>query len=194
MVTREKTYTVDEYYALMEAREDDTRYELVEGYLVEMPPPRPINAHIAMLIGTFLTVFVLENDLGYTFGADGGYELSVKDVRIPDVSFVAKDRIITDTMLNLIPGAPDLAVEVISPSETAKSIKDKTQAYFDGGAKVVWIIYPDDKFAEVRTPTDTGFQAVTIDIDGVLTAEPVLPDFELPLSKIFPKIDPKQDV
>jgi Uma2 family endonuclease len=186
MVIREQTYTADEFYALMEARDDDLRFELIEGTIVEMAPPKSINSHIAHKIGMYLGLYVEENDLGYVFGADGGFALTATDVRIPDTSFVAKERI-QGKMPDLIPGAPDLAVEVISPSETPVSINDKAQLYFDTGAKVVWIIYPDDKQAEIRTPSEEGYHVIPVGIDDNLHAKSVLPDFELPLNKIFPK-------
>ena len=186
MVIRDKTYTADEFYALMAERDDDLRFELVEGYIVEMAPPRSINSRIALKIGSYLNIFAEEHDLGYVFGADVGYILSPGDVRIPDASFVAKARV-QGNFPDLITGAPDLAVEVIIPSETTASINEKTRLYLNSGAYVVWIIYPDDRFAEIRTASKTGFHVETIDIDGALTASAVLPDFELPLSKIFPK-------
>lgn len=185
MVIRDKTYTVDEYYMLMEARQDDKRFELVEGYMVEMPPPRWINSRIARQIAMYLGLYVEENDLGDVLGADGGYVLSPGDVRIPDVSFIAQDRIPEELPKNPN-GSPDLAVEVISPSETAGSINEKTRLYLETGAQVVWIIYPDEEFAEIRTLADNGFHVETVDKNGVLTAKSVLPDFELPMSKLFP--------
>jgi Uma2 family endonuclease len=189
MVIRDRTYTVDEFYALMEERNDDRRFELVEGYMVEMAPPKSINSYIALKVGMYLGLHVEENGLGYVFGADGGFALSATDVRIPDASFVAKERI-QGKMPDLIPNAPDLAVEVISPSETPASVNEKTRLYFETGSKVVWIIYPDDRFAEIRTPSDKGFHVIPIGIGGNLHAQSVLPDFELPLSKVFPKSQP----
>lgn len=193
MVIREKIYTADEFYVLMEARDDDRRFELVEGYIVEMAPPKSINSYIALKVGMYLGLHVEENDLGYVFGADGGFALSATDVRIPDASFVAKERI-QGKMPDLIPNAPDLAVEVILPSETPASINEKTRLYFETGAKVVWIIYPDDRLAEIRTPSDEGFYVILVGIDDNLHAKSVLPNFELPLSKVFPKPQPTEEI
>ena len=192
MVIREKAYTVDEYYAWMEERDDDMRFELIEGRIVEMAPPRNINSYIAGRVVFYLTLYDEENNLGYTFGADGGFALSSNDVCIPDASFVAKERIQGD-ISNLTPGAPDLAVEVISPSETSASINEKTRFYLETGGKVVWVIYPDERFAEIRTPSDKGFHVETVAFDDVLKAESVLPDFELPLNKVLPKIQSTQE-
>jgi len=188
MVAREKTYTVEAFYAFVADYDDDTRFELVNGTIVEMAPPRSINSYIAMLIGIHLGTYVVENDLGYVFGADGGFVLQAGDVRVPDASFVAKARI-TGTMPKWIEGAPDLAIEVISPSESSTSISNKTHLYFETGAKVVWLIHPDDKFAEVCIGTDEGYRVSRIEADGILTAPDVLPEFELPLSKILPAPD-----
>lgn len=192
MVIRDKIITASEFYTLMEERDDDRRFELVEGTIIEMAPPKSINSYIALKVGMYLGLYVEENDLGYVFGADGGFALSATDVRIPDASFVAKARI-QGKMPDLIPNAPDLAVEVISPSETPASINEKTRLYFDTGAKAVWIIYPDNHLAEIRTPSDEGFHVITVGIDDNLRAKSVLPDFELPLRKIFPNSLPTQE-
>jgi len=192
MVIRDKTYTVEEFYKALEDRDDDQRFELIEGIIVEMAPPRYINAVIAALVVSYLGIYVIENDLGYVSGADGGFALSAGDVRIPDVAFVAKERI-HGNLPKLVNGAPDLAVEVISPSETPVSINEKTRLYFDTGAKAVWIIYPDERLAEIRTPSDEGFHVITVGIEGNLHAKSVLPNFELPLRKIFPNTLPTQE-
>lgn len=192
MVLREKTYTVDEFTDWLEARHDDIRFELIEGLIIEMAPPRPINAFIAQKIGMYLGMYDIENKLGYVFGADGGYILSPHDVRIPDVSFIFKERIDSE-MLKLVSGAPDLAVEVISPSETVASIHEKTHFYLETGSSVIWVIYPDERIAEIRTASDTGFHIVTVDMDGMLTAETILPDFKLPMRDIFPKAQPQTE-
>ena len=192
MVIRDKTYTVEEFYRAMAERDDDRRFELIEGIIVEMAPPKSINSYIALKVGMYLGLYVEEKDLGYVFGADGGFALTATDVRIPDVSFVAKHRI-QGKMPDLIPNAPDLAVEVISPSESPASINEKTRLYFDTGAKVVWVIYPDERLAEIRTPLDDGFHVITVGIEDKLHAKSVLPDFELPLLKIFPKPSPTQE-
>jgi len=188
VVTRDRTYTADEFYDLVAEREDDRRFELIEGYVVEMAPPRSINSYIAMLIGIHLGTYVLENDLGYVFGADGGYILRPGDVRVPYASFVIKERI-TGQMPKWIEGAPDLAIEVISPSESSTVISRKTHLYFDSGAQVVWLIHPDDKFAEVCVGTEDGHRVTRIGEGGNLTAPSIFPDFELPLHKILPPPD-----
>ena len=192
MVIRDTTYTSDEFFALIEARNDDRHFELIEGIIVEMPPSRYGNAVIAATIISYLVRYVMENDLGFVSGPDGGFALTATDVRIPDMAFVAKDRIQGD-LPKLVNGAPDLAVEVISPSETPASINEKTHLYFDTGAKVVWIIYPDDRSAEIRTPLNEGFHVITVGIDDMLHARSVLPDFELPLKNIFPKLPSTQE-
>lgn len=188
MVIRDKMYTAEEFYALMAARDDDYLFELVDGQ-VEQLPLSTHNSYINARIGMYISQYDDEYDLVYVLGANCGYVLDEYNVFLPSCSFISHERFAANAV-DLITVAPDLAIETILPNETAGSINEKTRLYLDTGAKVVWIIYPDDRIAEIRTTSDVGFHVETVDIDGVLTAADVLPDFELPMRKIFPKSNP----
>ena len=111
-------------------------------------------------------------------------------IRIPDVSFVGRTRspsgVSTDAFLN---GAPDLAVEVLSPSNTAKEMEAKLRDYFAAGCRLVWYVDPASKTVRVFTsPAD----AVVLNEGDVLDGGDVLPGFAVPLAELFEGYMPKR--
>ena len=182
MVLQQKTYTADEFWAMLSELPDNRRYELIEGNLLEMPPSSPENARIAVLIARLLGNFVEDNGMdGYVLGADGGYTLSPGTVRIPDVSYIVKSRYHPERIV----GGPDLAVEVISPNETPNQIIQKVQQYLNAGTHMVWAVYPIDKEVQVYTPVADGMNIHTLSDEDTLTAGDVLPGFSVSLTRLF---------
>ncbi|MBZ0297998.1 MAG: Uma2 family endonuclease [Anaerolineae bacterium] len=186
MVTEQRLYTAKEFWNLIEQLDEDKRYELVEGVITEMPPSSPENTIIAGRILAFLFHFVEEHELGYVSGADGGYTLSPGNVRLPDVAFISKARV--PAIPKEFSGAPDLAVEVISPSESPRKIYDKTELYLNHGAQQVWNVYPEDQVIEIWQASEDGSLNVRkLEAGDTLEGADVLPGFSLPVSKIFPR-------
>jgi len=107
-----------------------------------------------------------------------------KESRIPDVSFVAKERVPKDKH-RFLAMAPDLAVEIVSEDDSYNKIMAKVKAYLQQGTQVVWVIFASTQ--EVLVCTAAGKHYV--DIDEVLTAPDVLPDFALPVKEIFDGLD-----
>jgi Uma2 family endonuclease len=186
MVTQERTFTAHEFWERAESFPDDKVYELIDGEIVEMPPASKLHAKIVTLIATFLNVFVLQNEAG-TVLAEGGYTLDENNVRIPDVSFFKAERDV-DLTDNTAVFAPDLAVEVISPGNTPRQVTAKTELYLNRGVTVVWNVYIDEQVVEVWRVNAAGkLEMESLHRDDTLTAEDVLPGFELPLADIFPQ-------
>lgn len=183
MVTRERLYTAEEFWQF--DFEESKRYELIEGEIVEMAPSKPVNSITAARILAAVLNFVDAHDLGYVQGADGGYTLSPNTVRIPDVSFISKARV--PEIPSEFVGGPDLAIEVISASESSQDVIKKVRMYFAAGTKLVWAFYPEDEMVYVYRPTEDGFNVQPIDINGTLDGEDVLPGFSLPVKQIFKK-------
>lgn len=105
-------------------------------------------------------------------------------VRAPDVGFIAKNRLtpLTGGFYHL---APDLVVEVVSPSDSARNIRRKVDQYLRAGTRLVWIVYPDDKFVDVYRPDhDTS----TFRIDDTLDGYEVLPGLSLPVHDVFKRL------
>lgn len=190
MTIQQKLYTVKEFYEIGDSLDPDKHYELVEGEIVEMPPPNRINSFIAGLILTALNVFIQQNRIdGYAFGADGGFALTDNDVRIPDVSFIYAERMPEISDMEAII-APDIAVEVISPGETPRKVNAKTTLYLNTGTQLVWNVYPAEKVVEVWTKgagEKLEMQAFTT--DDTLNGGDVLPEFTLPVKDIFLRIE-----
>src|SRR5258708_11407722 len=125
MAVQEKLYTADDLWDISH-QDDEKRYELDEGVLVEMSPSGDTHGELAIWLGHLILVHVDTNDLGVVSAAETGYKLSSNPdiVRAPDVGFIAKVRI-TPLTGKYYPIAPDLAIEIVSPNDTATQIRRK---------------------------------------------------------------------
>jgi Uma2 family endonuclease len=157
--------------------------ELVDGVLVE----KAMGANesvLACYVIQLLLNFLEDKDLGVVLGADGALRLMPGLVRIPDVSFISRDRL-TDGELPDAPIpdlVPDLAIEVLSKSNTKKEIKRKLHDYFLCGVQLAWVLQPKTQTAEVYTsPTHVR----RLDKSQMLDGGDVLPGFTLPLRQVF---------
>lgn len=157
--------------------------ELVDGVLVEKTMGNYESCLAALLIH-FLWAFVREHDLGYVLSTDGMARLGPGLVRIPDASFVAWDRlperrVPRDPIAKL---APDLAVEVLSKSNTKREMSRKLDDYFAAGVRLVWYVDPRTESVQCYTsPTASTLVKSPEALDG----GEVLPGFVLPLKKLF---------
>lgn len=161
-------------------------YELVEGTLVEKPMGHP-EAFLALELGRLLANFVVEHNLGYCTGADDLIEVMPKLVRGPDVSFTSWAKrpdgtVGSDAITNVI---PDLTVEVLSRRNTRGEIRRKLKEYFLGGVRLVWVIDPRKRTADVYTAPDA---KTTLGEADTLDGGEVLPGFELPLATLFARL------
>ena len=124
--------------------DDDMQHELDEGELVIMPPPKPIHGLLQAKIAHLIREYVEKHSLGKVF-TEVGFVLKRQPwtVRAPDVSFLRASRAERIEPREYIPGAPDLAIEVVSDSDTARQIMRKVSQYLRAGGRIVWVIYPD---------------------------------------------------
>ncbi len=166
-------------------KEESKRHELVEGRLVPVCAAASRSAIVATNISTSMNSFIREHRLGICGGADWSFRLRTNPdtVRMPDVAFVRADRIppggVPSTAWD---GAPDLAVEVLSPSNRFSEIMERVQDFFDAGTRLMWVIDPDKRNARIFAPD----RAMRIaGEDGMLDGEDVLPGFTLPLAQIW---------
>ncbi len=144
-------FTLDD----LEQMPDDAMHrELVNGELIELPPPVFKHSKIARAIFRSLDRHFESGEPGETF-IEAGYKVTVdkRNWVQPDVSFVSRDRLPEDEDSKYLLGAPDLAVEVISPSERPKHILAKRDVLFRAGCREIWIIRPKTQTIEVWTPT-----------------------------------------
>jgi Uma2 family endonuclease len=186
MTVQEKLYTANEFWEIAQSPENENkRLELVGGVIDEMPPSSPLNTIIAGRFIYYFNAHVMANDLGYVTTPDGGFALGPNDVRQPDAAFISKARV-TKLPEKFFPVAPDLAVEVISPSETSRKVLDKVYAYLRAGTRLVWAVYPEDKLIDVyRLAEDQSVNVRPRRMGDILDGEDVLPGFKLAVQDVF---------
>lgn len=161
---------------------EDRLFELVDGTLIEKTMGT-YESRIAGKIFGFLFIYIQGNPLGELFPADGQLKLRKQRIRIPDVSFVANDRVEKSDFkkAKIASMSPNLAVEVISESNSKKEMDDKLKEYFATGSEEVWYVYPESRELHQFTSPDS---PIVHREDGVVTTR-LLPGFELKVKEIF---------
>jgi Uma2 family endonuclease len=170
---------------------DSKLCELIDGTLVE----KTMGAVESMLnfeFGLFLGPFIKRHRLGIVLGSDGMVRLMPGMVRLPDMCFISWDRLPgrkmpTSPILDL---APDLAVEVLSKSNTKAEMKRKLREYFDAGVLLVWLIDPKTRTIVVHTSPKT---STKLGEGQTLDGGDVLPGFALPIVELFECLDRRDD-
>ena len=163
---------------------EDTRYELIDGELILAAAPRRAHQRTEIKLATRLDTFVDENDLGEVYSAPFDVVLSDTDVVQPDLLFVSKERlhIINDDNIR---GAPDLVVEILSPSTAGRDRTIKRTLYAKHGVKEYWQVNTDAKSVTVLTLGNGGFELANIYGEGQTLTSPTLEGFTLSLDEIF---------
>ncbi len=188
MVMERQVISVEGYLNIVGSPEYiDCIVELVDGEIIKMPKPSGLHGQITMQLGAKLFNFVAENRLGVVTAAETGFILERNPdgrdtVRGLDIAFISSARASSALPDRLLEVAPDLAVEVISPSNEAADIHHKIRQLFAAGTALVWIVYPETRTVEVHTASG----ATTLEDDDILSGGAVLPGFEIPVREIFP--------
>ena len=174
--------TADE---LFEMPHDGFRYELVKGELRRMSPSGWEHGVIVVNITMLLGGYVKTNDLGTCSGAETGFKIASDPdtVRAPDLAFVSRERRPEgDARKKFFVGAPDLAVEVVSPGDTRREVDEKVEDWLESGARAVWIINPRRRSVSVhRSMSDVTRLSEGEELDG----GGVVPGFRCMVSEIF---------
>ena len=164
--------------------DDGFRHELQAGLLLAEPRPFPLHAQVQARIIELLTGFVRANGLGQVLG-DGGFLLASNPdtVRGPDVAFVTRERwsAVTDRG-RFFRGAPDLSVEILSPSNRSGEIHAKVADYLAAGARLVWIVDPKQRTVTIHETLLAPRRLVARDL---LDGGEVLPGFAIPVEAVF---------
>jgi Uma2 family endonuclease len=173
--------SVEEFDRLAEP--DELSYELDEGELLVMTKPRPLHNRIVLRLTAEMVRYLDSHPVGEVFNPENLFVLSANTKRAPDVSFLRLERAKQIDPDADIPGAPDLAVEVLSPNDTAAQMRRKVRQYLAAGAHCVWIVYPETREVEVwREPMRP--QTILQEAD-LLEAPDLLPGFALRVGAIF---------
>ncbi|HLY27597.1 MAG TPA: Uma2 family endonuclease [Aggregatilineales bacterium] len=183
MAVQDRLYTVQD----LENMPDDGKiYELHNGVLIEVPGSKLRQTVLAMWIGYLLRAFDEEHNLGgIVTGADGTVELNPYNTRIPDVGYITAQRATQQNSDSYIQGAPDLAVEVVSKSNTGPQMQQRAGEYLSARARLVWIVNPGKGTIDVYHAD--GMRSVLREGD-VLDGADVLPGLAFSVSRIFEKL------
>ncbi len=165
--------------------DDDGKYrlQLEQGRVIREPRPGELHGSLIVRLGRFLDEFAEQHELGRVV-ADVGVitERGPDTVRGPDVAFTARARMNAYPQPGFLESAPDLCVEILSPSNRASRMQQKVVEYLDNGARLVWVIDPARRTAtEYRSRSDIRI----LGLQDALVGYDVLPGFELSLSRLF---------
>jgi Uma2 family endonuclease len=165
--------------------QSDSHVELIEGEVIIMPPAGHEHGEISLNIGSLLREFLRKHKRGKAYAAETGFILSrdPDTVRAPDAAFVASERAASQARKEgFFDGAPDLAVEVISPTDTDEDVEAKVLDYLRSGTRMVWVIRP-------RTRTVTVYRSLSnirlLTEGDTLDGDDVLPGFSTAVKDIF---------
>jgi Uma2 family endonuclease len=165
----------------------ETLCELVEGLLVEKGMGYEESC-LALALASYLRAFIVPRNLGLLSGANGMMRLFAGLVRVPDLAFASWDRIPgrrrpTEPIAGF---APDLAIEVLSRSNTKAEMARKRREYFEAGVRLVWEVDPRARTVSVY---DAPERSTCLDVAQTLDGGDVLPGFALSLADLFGELD-----
>jgi Uma2 family endonuclease len=178
--------TVKDLEKLQEYAPDDYQMELVDGKIIVMSPSGYQSDEVATRISGKLFSYVDENRLGRVTGAGAGFTLPNSDTRAPDVSFVLAQRL-RKSPRSFAELAPDLMVEVKSPSDSLKGLREKIDSFLSQGTRVGILIHPEQRWVEVRRLDQ---DPVTLRDSDMLSVPDVLPGWEVRVDDLWsPEFD-----
>lgn len=184
-IPKHKVWTDEEFMALPD---DGHRYEIVNGELVDMGNSGALHGYVCSLLLTALVGYVLPKKLGVILDSSTAFNMKNGNKRSPDIAFFAKERLqgMTELPSGFLEGAPDLAVEVLSPGNTIEEMDVKIAEYFENDARLVWVISPTQHYILVyRSAQEPDRLLKSVDF---LDGEDVIPGFTLPVADLFQKL------
>jgi Uma2 family endonuclease len=160
--------------------DDDCLHELDEGRLIGRPFGGEQHGSTGAEITGILGDFVKRSGLGKVYASGTGFVLGIDTVRAPDIAFVRRERAVRRRAF--VQGAPDLAVEVFSPSDSVAQLMRKVHQYLKAGCHTVWVVYPESK--QVHVLEASGHDRI-LEADEQLEAPELLPGFSVTVASLF---------
>ncbi len=170
---------------LLRLPNEPVRHELIRGELITMTPAGFGHGALVLRIAGPLWQHVESNRLGLVLAAETGFRLESQPdtVRAPDVSFVRRERVPEGSLpTTFFAGAPDLAVEVLSPDDRVFEVEQKIADWLAAGAAAVWVVNPKTRTVTVHRP---GAAIETLSVHDTLGGADVVPGFRLPVADVF---------
>lgn len=182
MAVKGKAMTAEE---LLRMPDEACRHELIKGDLITMTPAGFGHGAVVLKIAGPLWQHVESRKLGLVLAAETGFRLASNPdtVRAPDVSFVRRDRLPEGGLTTaFFAGAPDLAVEVLSPDDRVFDVEQKIADWLAAGASAVWVVNPKSRTIAIHRPDNA---PQTLVVPDTLDGGDVVPGFRLPVADIF---------
>ncbi len=182
MSTATQLLTAEDLWLLPD---DGLRHELVKGELRTMPPAGFEHGAIGHYLSQELGDHVKKHKLGLLVAAETGFvlEKNPDTVRAPDIGFVRQERIdAIGVPKKYWPGAPDLAVEVVSPGDTVYEVEDKVELWLEAGARLVWVVNPRRRTVTVHQPNSN---PVVLTAKDELDGQDVVSGFRVRVGDLF---------
>ncbi len=182
--TRSKIWTDDELMSLP----DGTRYELIDGELIDMGNSGALHGYICSILVMALMNYILPRKLGIILDSSTAFTMKNGNKRSPDISFVSKEKLLGLEELpdGFLDGSPDLAIEVLSPNNTIAEIDQKIVEYFENGSRLVWVINLKQHYVLVYRSAQEPDRLLKQ--SDVLDGEDVIAGFTMPLTELFQKL------
>ena len=168
----------------MALAKDGHHYELVNGELVDMGNSGMEHGGISSFLGGLLAIHVRQHKLGIVCDSNTAFTLKNGNKRSPDVSFVIKERLkgLKRPPRGFFKGSPDLAVEILSPSNTVEEIHEKIVEYCENDTRLVWVIHPDESYVLVYHAAEPDCFLRPSDL---LAGEAIVPGFSMAVAELF---------
>lgn len=186
----EERFTQAQLRAWIDARppRDIGRYELLRGQIVMSPPALPRHGRVEVSIASLLDRHGFERTLGLVFGSSTGFELVSGDTLSPDVAFVSLARLEGASLDEFLALAPDLAVEILSPSSLARDRVEKLAIYDENGVAESWIVDPRRRTVEIHRLAGGACAEPEVFTAGGIRST-VLPSFDASVDAVFAGLD-----
>lgn len=181
-LTSEKFLTADD---LLRLDSEGVRGELIRGVLCKTMPTGLTHGETVMNLAAELSSFIKPRRLGRVVGSDSGMllERNPDTVREPDIAFISAQKLPLDVRLSgYFEGAPDLAVEVTSPSDSPRDVYHKARMWISFGVHLVWVVDPETRTIEIHRP---GQPLQVLAEDDTLDGDTVLPGFSCAVRDLF---------
>jgi Uma2 family endonuclease len=185
-IKESKIWTDKKFMALPD---DGHHYEIVDGELIDMGNSGALHGYICSLILAALNFYIVPKKLGVILDSSTAFKMKNGNKRSPDIAFFAKERLQGMAVLpsGFLEGAPDLAVEVLSPGNTVEEIDSKLIEYFENGTRLVWVINPTQHYILVYRSANEPDRLLKF--QDYLDGEEVVSGFHLPVADLFKPLD-----